>query len=274
MVFLGLLFQVGFDWKKEPELKARHIGVALIGLIGLIVAAVSAQKQSRESNASAKELTTCNSTITEANTKITEANTKITQLSEAVRTGEDDARTNADAQRKQLVELGERLGTIKGEATSQRERAQIESLEKQLAIANTPKPMAALIPSFPVQDRVDIPKTIETAPFQATVPVSLMVYNPTDVLAINGRVLVQLPDGFTFSHEKAGLNSAGVPNQREYLFQRLDGEVALQSITFDVNVPVHTGGFAIGIKSTCDNCKRSKDYMDYLQIHWDPTAQL
>jgi len=267
MVFLGLVFQVGFDWKKEPELKARHIGIALIGLVGLLVAAGSAWKQSRESGTSEKELKTCNTTIADANTKIT-------QLSEAVKTGEEDARVSADAQRKQLVELGERLGTIKGEATSARERAQIESLEKQLEIANAPRPLAQLQVGFvdPTPGtRIGDRESTTFAPIKnGRVKVALVVYNDSVVAALNAQLVVRICTGCAYVSEPRNSTKAfgGVETDRNFIFPRIVPNTVSERVVIEFSLPVGVSAdrLTVGTKAFCDNCPPPSLGVDQLLV--------
>src|SRR5579885_656402 len=97
LVCVSTLYQLFFDWKKEPGLRSRHFGIAVAGVMGLAFAIMSARAQSRDSKQADSELQQCNRTGAECNAKVT-------QLSK-------DADRNAEAQRRSLVSIGEEVGS-------------------------------------------------------------------------------------------------------------------------------------------------------------------
>jgi len=161
------------------------------------------------------------------------------------------------------------VGAVKSDRDADKTTREMAALREQLEIVNR---KASLAVTFPVKEWSDVPRKVLVMPFQSAVSIALSLYNPSRNWAKAGRAVIQLPDGCTFSHEAPGLMDNGVANQREYVFDALDGGVMLKPITFDVNVPRYSEpGVGIVVKAACENCDQSD--RDYLLIRWDSARQ-
>jgi hypothetical protein len=250
VVFGALAFQLLFDWRKEPALKARHIGLVVWGLGGVLVALMTARTQARDSKETTKQLDTCNAASTECNTKVT-------QLSQAVKTGEEEARRNAEVQQTTFVAFGEKLGRVEGELTSEHQKREIADLRKQLVIANAPKPRAVLEASFATNDKSSFPiKETWAVRKDGVVKFDLMVVNTTDVMAETGAIWIRLCQACSFAKEPPGSEKpTGSPEaDRDIKFYRIGPGTGLQTIPVEAAVPAFVQRMEVDMFGKCDTC--------------------
>lgn len=247
------MYQLFFDWRKEPALRTRHIGIAATGVIGLVFAIMSARAQSADSKQSEAELVECNRTGVDCNAKVS-------QLSK-------DADRNADAQRKSLLGLGEEVGSLKGEVTNERLKSHVANLEKQLTITNAPKPLAVVTGSFATSKAHEVVKETWAVRRDHTIKVDLMMLNTSQVNAENVTAWVFVCDDCTFAKEPPGFEkpNGSTESMRDISYLRILPASGMAVFPVEIEVPLTAKDIHLGVRVKCTTCVLSAD--EDLTVH-------
>lgn len=91
------------------------------------------------------------------------------------------------------------------------------------------------------------------------VSVPIVVYNPTDVTALNASMSVAPCTVCSWASEPAGFSKVpGAPDlQRTISYPHIFAKSAAQLAVFEFNVPLGLKRFGIGVHGTCENCAPS-----------------
>ncbi|SRR6266496_1672723 len=253
VVFGSVLAKLAMDWHdhtNNPHKRRYSIVVGVLGFLAVLAAVFGAVKSYRDGREAAVR-----------NQELTDTVSSLKQMEQV----------NADRARDLIIHLSDQVAELKTQAVTEELQEKISALQSQLSLALAPKPMAVLEPSFEAAKMDEIPISKTTTPLvDGVATVRFILFNKSDVLAINGIVLVLLPPGYTFAKEPDGFTQIpGAGNERQYVFARLEGRVALQTFTIQVRTPADSGGFQMAVKASCDNCAPSKEYLRKLLVMLD-----
>lgn len=186
-------------------------------------------------------------------------------LSQQVQQLRDDARTANDGFRQSFAGLYDKFSRLQARVQTDallRQNAallkDIDETKKELAStqAKLVQPKAAPLASFQTEDVRQIPITEATIVRTDPVSVSFLVYNPSDVPAVNGAVGVEICPVCMFASEPIGFGKVpGAPEtQRNLEFQHIYAHSATRLLTISVKVPPGVSPFGIGVRVACETC--------------------
>jgi hypothetical protein len=251
-VLLGLiaLLAVWKDWK-EYRTRSKHWGkpaqvVLAAGAVLVIV------------------LSLANTYYSRASARIDRKNLtgQITQLRE-------DGKTANDGFRQSFAGLYDKFTQLQSQVQNRDLLKQNAALLQEIADtkkellateAKLTQPKAQLSASFHTPDIKDMPITETTGTRNGTtVSVPIVVFNPTDVTALNASVSVMPCEGCSWASEPAGFSKVpGAPDsQRSVLYPHIFAKSAVQLAVFDFNVPLGATRFAVSVYGTCESCPPS-----------------
>lgn len=248
-ILLGLiaLLAVWKDWK-EYKKRSKHWGkpaqVALAAAAILVIV-----------------LSLANTYYSRANARIDRNNLtdQIKQLREDAKTANDGFRQSFTGLYDKFTQLSSQVQNrdlLKQNATLLQE---IADTKKELLAteAKLTQPKAQLVGSFHTMDIKDMPIIETTGTRNGTsISVPIVVFNPTDVTALNASISVMPCDRCSWASEPTGFSKvAGAPDsQRSITYPHVFAKSAAQLAVFDFNVPAGTTKFAVSVFGTCENC--------------------
>lgn len=246
IIFVLSVIQVLIDWGESSRRK-RILRSCLIvfGALGVVVAFVLARQTSRE---------------------LKQSDGSIQSLTQAVTSQKQQNETDYQRSQQQLQQLGEQLQDLRSQVMTQELRKKITKLQSQLTAALAPKPLAKLIAGFYVQGAQPIDETSAVVSANLSLTLHVSAYNPTDIVAQNGSVLVQICRGCTYTKEPEGfVKVPGDEKERQFNFQHIYAMGGLQMLTFEVTIPAAAalqGFFQIGIAAACDTCAPTGEFKE------------
>ena len=199
------------------------------------------------------------------------ANTSAEQkfLTNQIQQLRDDAKVANDGFRESFAGLYDKFSQLQAKVQTDallRQNASlikdIDETKKQLSEtqAKLVQPKAAPVASFQTDDEKQIPITETTVARTDPVSVPIIVYNPSDVPAVNGAVNIQICAACTFASEPVGFAKlAGAPEmQRSMDFQHIYSHSGMPLLTVVVKVPMTISRFVIAVHVNCETCVPAK----------------
>jgi multidrug efflux pump subunit AcrA (membrane-fusion protein) len=252
-VLLGLiaLLAVWKDWK-EYRKRSKHWGkpaqvaLAAAAILVIVLSFANTYYSRASANAQRDALTT-----------------QISQLRTDARTANDGFRQSFAGLYDKFSQLQAQVQTgelLKQNATLLK---QIDETKKELVATETKlnQPKATLVASFYTLDSSLVPITKTYFPRNgSTVSVQILIYNSSDVAALNGSVNVTTCKECSFASEPIGFHKVpgAIDAQRGIDFQHIFPKASMQALTVDVTVPANLDHFPISVTTFCENCAPSE----------------
>lgn len=236
VIFAAAAIQVLIDWgDSTPTKRWLRSGLIVIGALGVVVAFLLARQSSKELNNSG---------------------TQIQGLTQAVNLQKQTNDTDYQRSQQQLQQLSHQLQELQTQVTTQELQKKITSLQNKLNAALAPKPTANLIAGFFLPDNTGPPADETTVALVGdSVTLSLSVYNPTNVVAKNGSIVIKICSACAYTKEPDGFAKVpGAEKEREFDFAMFYARSYLRKLTVEVTLPPNVGVFEIGIAAVCETC--------------------
>lgn len=242
------------DWREYGKLSKKFGKYVRLGLtisaVVITVLGIQETYQARADARSERQQAVADQTANQA---------VITQLTSQVQQLRDDNQKNTDGFMSSFDQLYSKFSALQSRVQNKELLREIGDTKQQLLETQkkltTPK--AAPIGSFPTLDASQIPKNETTLSREGTsVTVQFIIYNPSDVPALNGGVMLRICEICKYAEEPA--KSVKVPgnieNDREIEIAHIFARSATEVYSVKVTLPPGVNRFAISTLVACDTC--------------------
>lgn len=237
------------DWKDYASMsKWKRLRSIVPGVLAILIIVVTflAIRETYRSN------------ITEAKSAST-----IDGLSKQVQQLKRENEEDADGFRSSFSGLYDRFSALQSKVQNQDLLREIEQMKRELIATQSKlsQPKAIPVATFPFRDVKQIPVTTTTTSrgWGKFITVRFLVYNPSDVNATDGSLMLRICELCEYADEPEGLvKTKGNPRDREFDFRDIWAKSLTQPLSAHVIVPLTVSTFEIRIWVNCQTCSIGK----------------
>jgi hypothetical protein len=188
---------------------------------------------------------------------------RISGLSDQLKTSSEQRTIAENGFRQSFAELNQKFADLQTKVKTQELVAELDKTRKELheAEAKFVQPKAKLIPSlwFVGKSPSELPMSTKYIKMvNGSVTVDFFAYNDSDTTAIDGSIITRICNGCKFASEPPlSKIISGIELDREFHFDHIYANSALERHTMDVIPPAGKPEFRIKINATCQNCEPS-----------------